>query len=51
MDLVGISVGVFCISSVEFPIEVNFHIVLFFFFFFNKFEVFLGRYSNKEQRS
>ena len=25
--MVGISVGVFCISSVEFPTEVNFHIV------------------------
>ena len=25
--MVGISVGVFCISSVEFPTEVNFHTV------------------------
>ena len=48
--MVGISVGVLCISSVEFPIEVNFHTVLFF-FFFTKFAVCLGRYSNKEQRS
>ena len=48
--LVGISVGVFCIYSVEFPLEVNFHTVDFF-FFLTKLAVCLGRYLNKEQRS
>ena len=49
VGFVGISVGVFCIYSVEFPLEVNFHTVDF--FFLTKFVVSLGRYLNKEQRS
>lgn len=50
--------GCVCISSVEFPTEVNFHTVdylfiylFIFFFFFTKFAVCLGRYPNKEQKS
>ena len=53
--MVGISVGVFCISSVEFPTEVNFHTVdylfIYLFIYFTKFAVCFGRYPNKEQKS